>query len=349
MDPFSPDDRPGPEEQPIRARVPDHVAGGAFSTGVIIMTAQTEFVLDFVQNLGRPHQVVSRVVMPHPVLPQLIDALFRNIELYRSRWGELPMTPMPGGQSDRTNGMTGGAGGAPAQGAGKPPQPDAGWGVQYAGLPVDGDSSTTEDTDTGSRADGQSGPPPQGADDASTVPGHSASPELQPEQPNPDSLSTEPQGPGRQNPGGQGEGAAGASEVGQQAGTASSGQPAGGGDSQLGAGTRQATAQEVYDDLKIRDEILSGAYANAVMIGHGPHEFSFDFITNFYPNSAVSARVFLAAGQVPRLLDSLRGTWDQMQRRLRQQGRPGNPPPGSAGGGSDGFDFPNSSPGSGPY
>ena len=53
-----PDDRPDPAEQPIRARVPDRVAGGCFSTGVIVMTAPTEFVLDFVQN-GRPHQIVA--------------------------------------------------------------------------------------------------------------------------------------------------------------------------------------------------------------------------------------------------------------------------------------------------
>ena len=85
---------------------------------------------------------------------------------------------------------------------------------------------------------------------------------------------------------------------------------------------RRASAQEIYDDLKLRDEILSGSYANAVMIGHGPHEFSFDFITNFYPHSAVSARVFLAAGQVARLAESLRGAWDQIRHRFQ-------PPPGS--------------------
>ena len=87
--------------------------------------------------------------------------------------------------------------------------------------------------------------------------------------------------------------------------------------------SRQASAQEIYDDLKIRDELLSGSYANAVMIGHGPHEFSFDFITNFYPHSSVSARVFLAAGQIPRLHDSLRGTLEQ----LRNRPQPGNPFP----------------------
>ncbi len=90
---FPDDDRPDPVEQPIRARVPEHVARGAFSTGVIVMTAQTEIILDFIQNLGRPHQIVARVVMPHSVLPQLVDALQRNMELYRNRWGELPHIP----------------------------------------------------------------------------------------------------------------------------------------------------------------------------------------------------------------------------------------------------------------
>lgn len=88
---------------------------------------------------------------------------------------------------------------------------------------------------------------------------------------------------------------------------------------------RQTSVQEIYDDLKIRDEFLSGAYANAVMIGHGPHEFSFDFITNFYPHSAVSSRVFLAAGQIPRLFESLKGTWEQLRNRMQQP--PDNPFP----------------------
>ncbi|MFN9911949.1 MAG: DUF3467 domain-containing protein, partial [Pirellulaceae bacterium] len=74
--------------------------------------------------------------------------------------------------------------------------------------------------------------------------------------------------------------------------------------------------QEVYDDFKLKDDLLSGAYANAVMIGHGPHEFCFDFITNFYPQSAVSARVFMAAGHIGRVLESLRTSWEQLKPRL---------------------------------
>ncbi len=40
---------------------------------------------------------------------------------------------------------------------------------------------------------------------------------------------------------------------------------------------------EIYGDLRIPDTLLSGRYANAVLIRHSPTEFSFDFITNIYP------------------------------------------------------------------
>ena len=32
----------------------------------------------------------------------------------------------------------------------------------------------------------------------------------------------------------------------------------------------EAQLQEIYQDLRLPDEVLSGAYANAVMIGHSP-------------------------------------------------------------------------------
>lgn len=285
-----PDDRPAPaEQQPLRARVPDHVSGGAFSTGVIVMTAQAEFILDFVQNLGRPHQIVARVVMPHNVLPQLVDALQRNIDLYKGRWGELPATSAPGtgGEAKPAQDQSGEAGSA--------------WGdVQYAGLTDSGQPKGAEDKpSSGGQAGGNGGSGGNGQGNS----GQGS-----------DSQSSETQG----NAADASAGETGDASVSPQ------------GSAPLGSGTRQATAQEVYDDLKIKDELLSGAYANAVMIGHGPHEFSFDFITNFYPHSAVSSRVFLAAGQVPRLYDSLKGTWDQLRSRMRPPGDPPEETPPSA-------------------
>ena len=53
--------------------------------------------------------------------------------------------------------------------------------------------------------------------------------------------------------------------------------------------------KEIYGQFKVPDEMLSGVYANAAMIVHTQGEFCLDFITNFYPRSAVSCRVYLAA------------------------------------------------------
>jgi hypothetical protein len=95
------------------------------------------------------------------------------------------------------------------------------------------------------------------------------------------------------------------------------------------ANARRPTPQEIYDDLKLPDDVLSGVYANGVMIGHGASEFGLDFLTSFFPQSAVSARVFLAAGQVPRLLDSLRSAVRQLEQRQQamQSGAGGVAPP----------------------
>lgn len=81
------------------------------------------------------------------------------------------------------------------------------------------------------------------------------------------------------------------------------------------------SAEELYDGLKLSDDVQSGSYANAVMIGHSPTEFSFDFITTFFPKSAVSQRVFVASANAKRLLESLNHSFQQYQNRLR------NPPP----------------------
>ena len=87
------------------------------------------------------------------------------------------------------------------------------------------------------------------------------------------------------------------------------------------------SAQELYEQLKLQDDVLSGSYANAVMIGHTPSEFCFDFITTFYPRSAVSCRVFMAAPGVPRLLESLKHSFDKFQQKWAQHANPQTPPP----------------------
>ncbi|MSR57304.1 MAG: DUF3467 domain-containing protein [Planctomycetaceae bacterium] len=82
---------------------------------------------------------------------------------------------------------------------------------------------------------------------------------------------------------------------------------------------------DVYEQLKLPDDMLSGVYANTVVISHSPAEFCFDFVTSFYPRSAVSGRVYVATPHVPELLESLTRALQQFQQK-QQQLRPPQPP-----------------------
>jgi hypothetical protein len=84
------------------------------------------------------------------------------------------------------------------------------------------------------------------------------------------------------------------------------------------------TIQEIYENYKLNEEMLTGTYSNSVLIGHSPSEFFFDFITSFYPTPAVGARVFITAGQAPRFLNTLTSAMQQYQTRYLRP--PENPP-----------------------
>ena len=85
---------------------------------------------------------------------------------------------------------------------------------------------------------------------------------------------------------------------------------------------RRPTIQEIYDELKLPEELMGGSYANTLMIGHSPAEFVLDFITNFYPKAAVTARIFISAPQIPRLLE----TWTQAIEKFPNAAPPPRPP-----------------------
>ncbi len=69
---------------------------------------------------------------------------------------------------------------------------------------------------------------------------------------------------------------------------------------------QQAPIADIYDNLKLPDDMLGGVYANMASISHTGSEFCFDFIAQFFPRSAVTARVYMAAPRVPELLSSLK-------------------------------------------
>jgi hypothetical protein len=176
------DDKPTTENishSPVAARVPERVAKGIFCTGQVILDSPKEFVIDFLQGLTRPYQVVSRVVLTPQTVAELSDALQKNIDSYTKNFG------------------------APA------PVP---------------------------------GPPPK----------------------------------------------------------------------------NRPTLAEIYENFRLPEELLSGTYANSVMIGHSPTEFFLDFISGFYPTSAVAARIFMPAPQIPRFQSALLSSLEHHRQRFRR-------------------------------
>jgi hypothetical protein len=181
-----PNDKPKVENfshSSVAARVPEKVAKGIFCTGQVILDSPKEFVVDFLQGLTRPFQVVSRVVMTPQTVTELTEALQKNLDMYTKSYG------------------------APA------PVP---------------------------------GPVPE----------------------------------------------------------------------------RRPTIQEIYENFRLPDDMLSGSYANSVLIGHSPTEFFFDFITGFYPTSAVASRIFLPIQQVPRFLNALNASLQQHRTRYQKRDEP---------------------------
>ncbi len=195
----SPEDRPDPNERTaVRARVPDHVATGNVSTGVIVVTGGTEFVLDFVRNLPRPAMVVARVVMPHAVMPQFVDALANNVAIFRQRFGDAALGTAPAKTfvaSDVTSQAI-----VSAQNPVPVTEPP-----KTAAIGSDRESEPRGDASHhGSRGGGGSSGGPESHPENAAPSDHSGS-------------SNQPNGP-----------------------------------------VRQPSPQEVYDDLKLKDELLSG-------------------------------------------------------------------------------------------
>jgi hypothetical protein len=83
------------QHQPVGARVPEKIGRGVLSTGQLILDTPKEFVIDFLQALTRPPQIVARVVMAPTTMGELINALRDNITKYTSSFGPPPPLHLP--------------------------------------------------------------------------------------------------------------------------------------------------------------------------------------------------------------------------------------------------------------
>ena len=192
---------PGQEQpkppQHLSARVPESIAKGAFATGVVVMAMPGEIVLDFLQTLVQPNQLVARVVLPWQTVPSLIQAMRQNLENHAKRFGNRDTFEKVVDES-------------------APDQPES----------------------------------PPSAEPGTPVAAGNATREIK----------------------------------------------------QL---NRQVEAEKFYDELRIDEDVLVGAYANGAMINHTEFEFKIDFISSLKPYPVVTTRVFLSEPQLQRLLKSL--------------------------------------------
>jgi hypothetical protein len=96
--PFSQGEPPRPPgEEPqghFSARVPEKVRG-VYCTAQVIHDSPKEFIIDFMQGLTRPFQVVARVVMTPATMAELIAAYEKNVEAYSKQFGAPTPPPVP--------------------------------------------------------------------------------------------------------------------------------------------------------------------------------------------------------------------------------------------------------------
>ncbi len=220
--------------RPVSALVPEQVSRGVFSTGVIAITGNTEFILDFVLVVGTPSTVVSRVICTHEALSRIVAAIRRNVEAFTGRGG--------GAGSGGQEGLAEHGSPASATRAGDGHMPDTLGTEQFVGasIPVPDDRSGLTAS-------------------AGVLSGENAS----------DSKSSS----SKQNP------------------------------------------LDLYDDIIVPDEVQVGVYANGLIIGHTNSEFKLDFVSNMFPKSVVTSRIFMSAPQLVRLLDTLERTLRQFYQK----------------------------------
>ena len=221
---------------PVSALVPERVSRGVFSTGVIAITGNTEFVLDFVLIIGTPSTVVSRVICTHEALRKIVAAIRRNVEAFATRVGSAEPSvraqllrrapPLTTAESDAEDGNRS--------------EPIGTEQFVGAAIPVPADPTEQQ----------------------------SSSGELREE-------------------------------------------------SGLGQKTNKRNALDLYDDIIVPDDVQVGVYANGLVIGHTDSEFKLDFVSNMFPKSVVTSRIFMSVPQLVKLLDTLERTLQQFDQKKK--------------------------------
>ncbi|TAL09025.1 MAG: DUF3467 domain-containing protein [Nitrospirae bacterium] len=73
---------------------------------------------------------------------------------------------------------------------------------------------------------------------------------------------------------------------------------------------------DLYAKLQVAEELLGGAYSNAMSVMHTHDEFIMDCITNFPPASKITARLIVSPSHMRRIISVLGDNLSQYEDRF---------------------------------
>ena len=80
--------------------------------------------------------------------------------------------------------------------------------------------------------------------------------------------------------------------------------------------------------VKLPESVLTGVYANQMMISHTREEFALDFINLFPPQGVVNARVIVSPGHLKRMIRALSENLSRYENRFGKVIEADEPPVG---------------------
>jgi len=84
-----------PEKKPVRVKVPEDVARGAYANTMAVFHTREEFVLDFLNIFPPTGVATARIITSPGHIKRIIRALGDNLRRYEERYGNVEEAPPP--------------------------------------------------------------------------------------------------------------------------------------------------------------------------------------------------------------------------------------------------------------
>ncbi len=83
------------KQKPLRVKIPDDVARGAYANNMAVFHTREEFVLDFLNVFPPGGMATARIITSPGHIKRIIRALDENLRRYEERFGTVEEAPPP--------------------------------------------------------------------------------------------------------------------------------------------------------------------------------------------------------------------------------------------------------------